>query len=510
MKGWLMYSKIQQMKEQGFSIRKVARMMRVSRNTIKKYWDMDPDEYAVTLTVVNKLSSLAAFEPAILHWLEAYPCMTSAQVRDWLEERCHLDACDRTVRRFVAQLRSDHNILRHMEPLREYEAVDELPMGYQLQLDFGVKSVRDAYCLRYIKLYVVAFSLSHSRYKWGLFQDRPFTSEDLVRALYSCFEYFSGMPKQLVYDQDSILVVSENHGDIIHTHAFAALLEETRLEVLVCHKSDPESKGKIEAVVKFIKGNFMENRLYMGLDAWNQSFEEWLDRTGNGQMHGTTKQKPCDMFLKEQEHLRPLLGVSPNPAVSENERTVRKDNTILYHTNRYSLPLGTYGAQEKVTVELEESRLKIFTLTGEKLFTHPLCLEKGRLIKADAHRRETGRKRAERLEQAILLLGEEFREYLTIICQHKPRYIPDQLRLVIKACETYGREETLAAMRFCQENELYSANDLSEVAAARAESLPKIILPVPLSVDDARYHIPVQKRPLSVYSDVAAASGVRK
>lgn len=105
MKGWHMYSRIQRMKEQGFSIRKAAKVIRISRNTIKKYWDMRPDEYATALTAVNKLSSLIAYEPAVLHWLEAYPCMTAAQVRDWLAERFSLDAAERTVRRFVAVLR---------------------------------------------------------------------------------------------------------------------------------------------------------------------------------------------------------------------------------------------------------------------------------------------------------------------------------------------------------------------------------------------------------------------
>ena len=152
MKGWHMYSKIQRMKEQGFSIRQISRMIRVSRNTIKKYWDMGPNEYAVTLTAVNKLSSLMAYEPTVLHWLESYPCMTAAQVRDWLAERFSLDAAERTVRRFVAQVREQHGITRKMEPLREYEPVDELPMGYQLQLDFGVKSVRSAYSSRYVKI----------------------------------------------------------------------------------------------------------------------------------------------------------------------------------------------------------------------------------------------------------------------------------------------------------------------------------------------------------------------
>lgn len=505
-----MYSKIQRMKEQGFSIRKVSRMIRVSRNTIKKYWDMGPDVYAATLTAVNKLSSLSAYEPAVLHWLETYPCMTSAQVRDWLGERFSLDAAERTVRRFVEDLRKHHGISRQMEPVREYEAVDELPRGYQMQLDFGVKSVRDAYSLRYVKLYVAAFCLSNSRYKWGLFQDRPFSSADLVHALYGCFEYYGGMPRQLVYDQDSIIVVSENSGDIIHTYAFAAFLEETRLDVLVCRKADPESKGKIEAVVRFIKGNFMENRLFMGLDIWNQSFEDWLDRTGNGSVHGTVKLKPADLFLEEQEHLQPLLGVSPVLPTTDTERTVRKDNTILYHSNRYSLPLGTYGKQEKVVIELEDATLKIFTITGDKVAAHTLCIEKGKLIKADAHRRETDKKIADRLDKTILLLGEEFRDYLRVICARKQRYVQEQLGLVVKTCEAYGRDATLTAMKYCIENELFSANDLAGAANAFDEQIPKALLPIRLPVEDARYHVSVQKRPLSVYSDVATASGVRK
>jgi len=505
-----MYSKIQRMKEQGFSIRQVSRMIRISRNTIKKYWDMKPDDYSSALTAVNKLSNLAAYEPSVLNWLQSYPCMTAAQVRDWLEERYSLDAAERTVRRFVAKVRKEHGISRQMEPIREYESVDELPMGYQMQLDFGVKSVRSAYSAHYVKLYVVAFSLSSSRYKWGLFQEKPFTSEDLVRALYCCFEYYGGMPKQLVYDQDSILVVSENSGDIIHTHAFSAFLEETKLDVLVCHKFDPESKGKIEAVVRFIKGNFMENRYFMGLDIWNRSFEEWLDRTGNGRVNDTTKRKPCDMFLEEQVHLRPLLGVAPEPPAHDTERTVRKDNTILYRSNRYSLPLGTYNTQKKVVIDSDETSLSIFTMTGDKIVTYPLCQGKGRLIKSDAHRRETNKKIAERLDKAVLLLGEEFRGYLTALCENKPRYVKEQLGLVTKTCEAYGREATLRASKYCAENELFSANDLAGATAALCERMPAAPPPTRLPVDDARYHISVQKRPLSIYSIAVTAKEGRK
>jgi transposase len=496
------------MKEQGFSIRQVSRHIRISRNTIKKYWDMKPEEYAEAYKAVNRMTALKAYEPVVIKWLETYPCMTAAQVRDWLEERYQMDAADRTVRRFVAIIRERHGITKKEEPRRDYEAVEEMPMGYQLQLDFGMKSVRASWSSRYIKLYFVVFTLSYSKYKWGQFQDRPFLTSDLVGALYGCFEYFGGMPRQLVYDQDSIIVVSENGGDIIHTQGFAAFLAETKLDVRVCRKSDPQSKGVVEASVKFVKGNFMENRYYMALDIWNQSFEDWLDRTGNGQKHGTTKRKPKDMFVEEQEHLLPLFGIAPREVDDDMKRNVRADNTIVYLSNRYSVPLGTYRSARTVYLAVEGDHLRIMDAVGDMIAEHKISTEKGKLIKLPAHRRDRESKTKEKLEKTVALLGEEFRGYLSTLCEEKPRYVREQLDLVVMACESYGREHVLEAVQYCQSLALFSANDLNDAVRAmygQPEQTPQASrIPAP----DERYHIPVQKRPLSVYADVAAGNGV--
>ena len=503
-----MYSKIQTMKEQGFSKRKVSRLIRVSRGTIDKYWDMEPDDYAARYMAVNRLTELSAYEAIIVKWLEAYPCMTAAQVRDWLEEKYHLDAAERTVRRFVAKLRERYGITRKEEPRREYEAVEELPIGYQMQMDFGEKTARYAYGSRYIKLYFVVFTLSWSRYKWGYFQESPFTSEDLVHALYGCFDYFGGTPRQLVYDQDSILVVNENAGDIIHTKAFAAFLAASKLKVRVCRKSDPETKGLIESSVKFIKGNYMENRLYMDIDIWNRAFEEWLIRTGNGKKHGTTQRKPAEMFLEEQEHLLPLFGIAPARIGEDMDRTVRADNTILYLSNRYSLPLGTYGKLKTVHLLAEGSTLQIRDQVGSTMATHQICAEKGKLIKLDSHRRDRASRVKELRDKTISLLGEEFRAYLTAMCEEKPRYVKEQLGLVVSVCEGYGRERVLETVQYCSNLALYSANDLGDAVRSMygQPALPPQLERLP--VEDERYHIPVQKRSLSVYGEVAAGSGV--
>ncbi|MDR0323266.1 MAG: hypothetical protein LBI12_02325 [Treponema sp.] len=334
-------------------------------------------------------------------------------------------------------------------------------------------------------------------------------SSDLVEALYGCFDYFGGTPRQLVYDQDSIIVVNENGGDIIHTQAFAAFLAVSKLDVRVCRKSDPQTKGLIEASVKFVKGNFMENRLYMGLDIWNQSFEEWLERTGNKRQHGTTKRKPVDMFAEEQEHLLPLYGIAPAEIAEEMGRNVRPDNTVWYRSNRYSVPYGTYSQTKEVLLSVEDSKLHIMDKIGDIIIaTHDICQDKGRLIILDSHRRNKGEKIITLREDAISLLGEEFRDYLETICEEKPRYVKEQFDIVVSACKTYGRETVLAAMSYCQDLELNSANDLRGAAEMLSSRAPAQDLPNRLPVEGERYHIPVQSRPLSVYAEVAAGNGV--
>ena len=246
----------------------------------------------------------------------------------------------------------------------------------------------------------------------------------------------------------------------------------------------------------------------MNIDVWNQSFEEWLERTGNGRVHGTTKRKPTDMFLEEQEHLQPLYGHAPDISVDYMERAVRPDNTVLYLSNRYSLPIGTYGREKTVVLRVEEEKLEIMNHAGDSIVTHDISREKGKLIKHESHRRDRRGRTEELLAKTVALLGEEFREYLTVLCENKPRYVKDQLCVVVRACEAYGRERVLEAMRYCQKMEIYSAVDLNEAAGVMSGKDEVPAVPERLPVEDERYHVNVQKRDLSVYAEVACTDSL--
>ena len=133
-------------------------------------------------------------------------------------------------------------------------------MGQQAQIDFGV-TTQKATSGRNVKLYFIAFVLSHSRYKYKEWIDRPFTTKDVINAHENAFRYFDGVPFELVYDQDNLIVVSENAGDVILTSEFEAYRRSRNLTLRICRKADPESKGRIENVVGFIKYNFAKHRI---------------------------------------------------------------------------------------------------------------------------------------------------------------------------------------------------------------------------------------------------------
>jgi len=86
-----------------------------------------------------------------------------------------------------------------------------------------------------------------------------------------------------------------------------------------------------------------------------------------------------------------------------------------------------------------------------------------------------------------------------ILCKEKPRYVKEQIGIVMQTCEDYGREKVLQGVEYCRECGLYSANDLRDaVESMHGRSEPKQA-EARLPVEDARYHISVSITPVAVW-----------
>lgn len=466
--GWNMYIDIKHLKSKGFSNSKIAKMLGISRPTVIKYVNMSVEEFNKEITSQStRTKKPDKYHDDILGWLKQFPDMTAAQVFDWLEEK-YLKLCfnETTLRNYVRYLREQYSIPN--DPVvRQYEAVDDPPMGKQMQIDFGEKRVFNADGKESI-LYVMCFVLSHSRYKYCEWQARPFNTSDIIRIHENAFEYYGGYPEEAVYDQDHLILVSENHGELIYTNEFAAYLQKRRFRVRMCRKADPESKGRIEKVVDFVKDNFASNRTFYSIDRWNENCIKWLKRRGNGKVHSTIRKIPAQVFIEEKKYLMPATDkIIPKSSGISITYQVRKDNTVPVKGNRYTVPTGTYkGPDTYVGVSrIENSCLIIYELgSGKELARHAIPQTKGNLVSNNDHKRNKSVKIAQLIESAAnkFLNYEKAKQFLEGIHTQKPRYTRDQIVLIESALNGASKEISNKALDYCLKYKLFSGVDFRD------------------------------------------------
>jgi transposase len=461
-----MYIQIRGLVNQRYSVSAIARTLKISRNTVYKYLKKSPDEMAEwTASTMIRTKKLDIHKELILNWLGEYPDISAAQVYDWLKEKFPtFKVGESTVRNYVKEIREEFSIPKEAQK-RNYEAIPDPPMGEQIQADFGFVTVRNKVG-KPVKLMFIVFVLAHSRYKYVWFQNRPFTTKDVVVAHKKAFIAFGGVSKEILYDQDRLLVVSENEGDLLLTEEFQQFVNEVKFKVVLCRKADPESKGRVENAVGFIKKNFVQHRVFNNIDSWNEQCQHWLSRTGNGKIHNGTKRRPADVFLLEKQHMKQvsLLNHNSNTSIT---RSVRKDNTVLFLSNRYTVPLGTYQKHPEVSImRNKENKLIIYVNeTGEVLASHSISTDKGQLIRNTSHQRDRSKGLKELMETvgSHFTNGEMAQMYFSELRNRYPRYLRDQLSIIKKCIDVSSVEVLTDTLALCMERQLFSANDFQDV-----------------------------------------------
>lgn len=460
-----MYHQIHKMFRDGWTISRISSFLGTNWRTTSKYLKMSEDEFlAFQESQSNRQKLLTPYEGFVKIKLEQYPDTKAAQMHDWLKE--HYDhfpeVSPKTVYNFVMWVRQQHNIPM-IGPQREYCIVEEMPYGKQAQVDFGEYNMRDGHGKR-IKVYFFTMVLSRSRYKFVFYSLKPFTSALAIYAHIKAFEYFGGIPRVIVYDQDKVFLVSENLGDLILTEEFQAFCKAMPFELFFCRKADPQSKGKVENVVKYIKQNFLYNRPFVDITILNREGIEWLGRTANGMPHAVTKQKPTDLWMIERDHLLkipPYTFNEPDPTYP-----VRKDNAVYYDGNLYSLPEGTHkGRGTEVTIRTQDGKLIIKDLLGRQISSHEICSGTGRVITNTDHKRD----KSESLDKLMLDVAISFPDndkalmYLERIRKDKPRYARDQFLHIRKCVDKADVDSVVKTLQCCMENGIYSAKDFEAV-----------------------------------------------
>jgi transposase len=463
---WMMYHEIHKMKRQGCPMSKIQQALGLNYRTVKNYLSMSEDDYFRFLESQNqRYKRLTPYEEFVRGKLETFPVTRAAQMHDWLKEH-YPDfplVCPKTVFNFVLFVRQKYNIAQQYTS-RDFFPVEELAYGFQAQVDFGEYILRTRSGSRK-KVYFFSMVLSRSRQKFLCFQAQPFTAQTAVEAHEKAFAYFQGVPLQIVYDQDKVFLHDENKGDLILTKEFKAYATLRGFQLHFCRKADPQSKGKIENVIRYIKQNFLYNRVFIDIETLNDQGMSWLSRTANVMVHHRTHKVPFSEWQIEKYHLKPFV---PIPVVIDSYKTynVLKDNTIRYRGNLYTLPKGTYqGKGTSVLVRTQEDMLHIYDKDKTQILSYTISLQKGELVSNTDHRRDKSHKILEMIDE---LSGEfeqsgQVNRYLLKVRESKPRYSRDHLSMFRKLLEEHGRDILLEAVRYCLTNEIYSVSDLKSV-----------------------------------------------
>lgn len=322
-------------------------------------------------------SKLDPYKDFIRKHLDEISDFTASQIYDHLIEQFGQSFPVKygTVRAFVSKYKMMLGS-NHSSYVRQYQAIPELPYGLQAQVDLGELHVKNKEG-HWIKLYVCCMVLSRSRYKYGIWLDRPFKIKDFLNFHYQSFAFYQGVPREIYYDRTKLAIIEEVEDEKYKLpEEFLLMTVQYKFAPKYCRSYDPESKGKIEAVVKYVKNNFARGRVFKDLDDWNRRFVAWLERTGNGKIHQITKKMPAEEFVLE----KPTLQPTSITAVNSIPYSLRKDNTVMYRGNRYAVPKGTYFQDKKVLLAANGGKIVITEVTGEFLAEHEIPITIGNLV----------------------------------------------------------------------------------------------------------------------------------
>jgi hypothetical protein len=159
------------------------------------------------------------------------------------------------------------------------------------------------------------------------------------------FSYFGGVPKEVLTDNMKTVVVGRQAGKAIWNTRFEDFAADIGFTPKVCRVRSPQTKGKVERLVHYVKDNFLPGRKFEDLSDLNRQALDWC-RSADEKPHGTTGKIPLQEL--SAEGLQPL---PPQPALDKyrwESRIVTRDGMVSFDGVRYGVPWQYSGKEVQV------------------------------------------------------------------------------------------------------------------------------------------------------------------
>ena len=234
--------------------------------------------------------------------------------------------------------------LRPRRPREAYLRLRTLA-GEQAQVDwahFGKLTIGRAE--RPLMAFVLV--LSYSRYPFVRFYLGA-SLANLIRGHVEAFSVLGGTAKVLLYDNMKSVVL-ERRGDAIRFHPtllelaahYQASLRSKRnnFEPRPVAPARGNEKGRVERLIRFVRGSFFQARRFRNLDDLNDQADEWCNtRAVDRPCPEDPQRTVADVFAEERAHLIALPD-NPFPCEERVEVAAAKSPYIRFDGNDYSIP----------------------------------------------------------------------------------------------------------------------------------------------------------------------------
>ena len=473
----------------GSSVRSIAKELGISRNTVRKYLRMDEAAITKMQQERSRHKILDDYRDYIIHLLQTYPRLSAVKVLRKLEEKVGtLDISGRSVRRYIQSLKETVAVKQR----RYYEPVLDMIPGVQCQVDSGeISGVQIGGEERTV--YFVVFVLSYSRLMYVAASSSPIDTDAFIRIHDSAFRYFGGCPEECIYDQTRLVVIKETFRELELNQRFHQYATGAGFKIRACEGYDPESKGKVEAGVKYVKNNALYGESFSDWKELEDYLATWLEETANARIHGTTGKVPRHVYEEEERsvmrpYFTPILvkeEISKAPA----KRKVDKTGLLSWHSNKYSVPM----IYQQATVGVEQVREKLLITdlaTGIQIAEHAICHEKGRIIKNNNHYRDHEKRICDLESQVKERLGEPIGTRIcSLLKATSPQIYKDQLAGLMKVLSRHDDIDLEIMERLSQKSRLTATMIRDYLEAYRLSEEKPANRPVPSDTikDLARY-----------------------
>lgn len=475
---------------EGLSKRKIANMVRMDKKTVRRAINMS--EYTPRrIPQKNRPSKLDSYKKDISELIEKYPSISGSRVYEEIKKKGYEGG--------ITILR-DYLLSIQDKKKEAYIRVETSP-GEQAQADWAdCGSIRIGEYVRKLSCFVMVLSYSRLMYIEFTLSQRL---ESFMRCHINAFRFFGGVPKKILYDNLKSVVLARFGREIRLNPRFEAFSGYYLFKPVICNPYSGHEKGRVENGVKYVRGNFLNGRIFISYSDLNAQAADWQRDTANIRLHGTTRKRPVDLYILEKDKLTSLPANDYDTSVVIALKST-KDCRVKFDTNTYSVPFQY--AVRQLTLKADNDMVKIYNNTT-LIAEHRRSYEKYLSIEDPAHYEGLlamkKKARIYKVRDTFLSLGVDCEAYLAGMVRSELN-ISHHIEKILEMADIYGKTEVLGAINHALKHGAFGASYIKNIIlqkrAARGEK--GIINPISIKESDEFAGISVEERDLNLYDNL--------